>query len=1547
MAAAIAFLVGINAVQAALNIDGTQATGPVGDVDPSPTGDVDAYDPDNYDCPLPCNDYANPHSWIPYLSVERLERCKSPMLLQFSVAQLLDDPKSTVLIRSCSLASGLPSRQAASAMNAVVPNPKKGDNLFQPSLGTAAACFFNGTQSKGKLNMASTTEFVEAGAGRQAADLLRLMQSYFREKDNCDESIIFGRHHKTVAGIYIGASLGKKTAESSLHVLADHLRSSSNVSSHTTAELCSGKMQPENSFGISVDVTGNLAAVQRAVLAWSKGTCASSNKALRPTGMAAPVGVWQIAATSWTGNVSSPTTNLGPLRSKQGKTLGRRATCRHVRVVSGDGCAALVSRCGISTAEFSKYNPRPNLCSSLMPGDHVCCSPGEAYTEPKPEPPKANSDGTCAVHLIHDSDTCDKIARKHGVTVADLEKWNKGKIWAWTECKDMLVGYNMCISDGSAPMPPPQRGTQCGPLVPGTKPPRDKSTSIADLNPCPLKACCSNWGFCGVFPAHCQVHKPNGGGPGSKKRGYQNTCVSNCGTEIKRNSGPPAAFQRIGYYEAFGMKRDCLRLRAKDANTDGTYTHIHWGFADIDPVTWKPVINEGKDQWEDFKKLPNIKRILSLGGWAYSTEPATYNIIRRAIIDNRATFANNLAQFVQDEGIDGIDIDWEYPGAPDILVGGQPIGQPSDGVNYLKFLTVLKSRMGTAKSVSIAAPASYWYLKAFPIDRIASVVDYIVYMTYDLHGQWDAGNPNAFDECPSGRCIRSHVNLTETANALVMITKAGVPNNKIFVGEASYGRSFRMAKDGCWGPMCDFTGSRAESNASPGRCTKTAGYLAYAEINEIIKAGGDVQTFHDGGSNTDVLLYNGDYVSYTTPTTRETRRTDWEKLNFAGTIDWAVDLQRFSADDMSSIDRPQSGQGCVSGRDLSLETAEMCEFACEYGFCPASLCSCVERGKLRDLPPEKKDVKGSAWDSFDLDMNRLCAFSCKYDKCPEDVCSNGVQQQDEDEDDDDDDDAYEITPGSTSQYETRYEHHKECHVFEEGSLRQSSVNQCIGPCSEEIRKAKEEGRVTNYGCMGFFPLNEPIPWFKVNGFSSRMAPGRCVCDDMLVNTIAESVIEAMPMIAAAACFMLMSAVKLVLDVGASFIPGVGKAIDAGLNMATTAAQMAAYIYPEEEDPAGAFKWWLSPCGGESDLVPDDIKQAFDILSTVSDGVTGFRPPKKIKKGSGKKNDDGNPTNQDKPRALKRPAVNSGGNTGGGGSGNSNNKKQKTTCKIRKGYSTRRIGGYGNTVQFRSCVQDKTVTDNLVIESVHYDTNAKALGVTKECPKEFTQACYHYSSAIRVSPQWATITCPPEAGKPRWRKNAKATNAWAAQHDGKGWKDEAHRAETKCDKDEYPPAYFLNEQDDAWKWAGKPAGNGQLVRWVPWKENQDAGQLWKGACFEGPVRSISDTDLVRRVRNAPAQKQSAVTNGQETVTYAEVTVAHRPEWGMKFAHAANPLPNDGLDENPCWPSKIAPRDPGFALLTFDPYYTSIYGKDQAKSKHPYAYDQPYNPPTNGA
>lgn len=96
---------GVSLVQFAIYSNGTQAVAPMTEEDASPIGNPRTYYPDQHDCPLACKDYTNIHSWITYFSVDRLRRCKKPMLLQLSVSQPLDKTDSTVLIRSCTLGS--------------------------------------------------------------------------------------------------------------------------------------------------------------------------------------------------------------------------------------------------------------------------------------------------------------------------------------------------------------------------------------------------------------------------------------------------------------------------------------------------------------------------------------------------------------------------------------------------------------------------------------------------------------------------------------------------------------------------------------------------------------------------------------------------------------------------------------------------------------------------------------------------------------------------------------------------------------------------------------------------------------------------------------------------------------------------------------------------------------------------------------------------------------------------------------------------------------------------------------------------------------------------------------------------------------------------------------------------------------------------------------------------------------------------------------------------------------------------------------------------
>jgi hypothetical protein len=59
-------------------------------------------------------------------------------------------------------------------------------------------------------------------------------------------------------------------------------------------------------------------------------------------------------------------------------------------------------------------------------------------------------------------------------------------------------------------------------------------------------------------------------------------------------------------------------------------------------------------------------------------------------------------------------------------------------------------------------------------------------------------------------------------------------------------------------PTAISAGSRFKSDALPGRCTETSGYIAYAELTELLFAGDGVETFHDGQSNTDVMLCKGE-----------------------------------------------------------------------------------------------------------------------------------------------------------------------------------------------------------------------------------------------------------------------------------------------------------------------------------------------------------------------------------------------------------------------------------------------------------------------------------------------------------------------------------------------------------------------------------------------------------------------------------------------------------------------------------------------------------------
>ncbi|KAL1966730.1 hypothetical protein VTN77DRAFT_3927 [Rasamsonia byssochlamydoides] len=519
------------------------------------------------------------------------------------------------------------------------------------------------------------------------------------------------------------------------------------------------------------------------------------------------------------------------------------------------------------------------MCSDLQIGQYVCCSSG-SLPDFAPQP---YSNGTCYTYTVQSGDTCSAIAATYQMEVSVIENSNNNT-WGWMGCSDLLVGMNICLSSGNPPYPANVPNAVCGPQVNNTVFPANY-TEWADLNPCPLNACCDIWGQCGITSDFCTPSSSATGAPGTAAAG-SNGCISNCGTEIVA-SAPPASFARMGYFESFNNERPCLYMSPSDIPS--YYTHVHFAFANI-TSDYDVSVDGAADMFQEFLQTEGFDRILSFGGWTFSTDPSTYPIFRQGVTsENRSTFAGNVASFIQSYDLQGVNFDWEYPGPS--IIPGIPSGSPEDGDNYLLFLQEVRALLPSEYSISITAPASYYYLQNFPIYKMSQVVDFIVYMTYDLHGQWDYGNEWTDPGCPDGNCLRSQINMTETQQAFSMITKAGVPANMIMVGQPLYGRSFQMSEAGCYTEMCTYTGP--DSGAFPGPCTDTAGYISNWEINQIISNSewsGTVEEYYSEVAG-DILVYDStQWVSWMKPSTYDSRSAWAQGLNFGGVCDWAMDL---------------------------------------------------------------------------------------------------------------------------------------------------------------------------------------------------------------------------------------------------------------------------------------------------------------------------------------------------------------------------------------------------------------------------------------------------------------------------------------------------------------------------------------------------------------------------------------------------------------------------------------------------------------------------------
>lgn len=840
-------------------------------------------------CPVSCSSTdLNSTAWSVYHSVGRLGLCNNTMLLDFNLFNGLDDPNTHISIAACTA-------DYDSSSSSVAEN----------SQGTTCSPFsISQSSATSSLELASSGSSSSTGVS-DVVDALEQLQTFFTVSESgCDDAIQIAYSGQAAVGVFVGSGLNSQGVISSvLDKLTSQIKKDGTIAQETVIQT--EDRAARYSLGVYVSSQGDLVSVQQAIQSWSQGSyvasmdestqnwqtlsfsipsltqnSSSASNSTYLAGRGILPGAKRSASHSHHGH-SHYSLHYGRVANTQLQARDDSDECTTIQAVLGDDPTSLASECGITVAEFDEYNSSINM-TDLKAGQHVCCTDGTMpdYT---PEP---DSDDNCYSYTVQTDDTCSALAAAYDITVNEIETWNNGTngTWGWMGCGDLLVGSHICLSSGWPPMPSIISNAVCGPQVNGTAT-ATHGTDLSTLNECPLNACCDIWGQCGITAEFCTKSNSTTGNPGTAAKD-ENGCISNCGTDIIVSDAPSETYS-IAYFEAFDQTRSCLTMSVDQINTT-VYSHIHFAFATI---TSDYAINVTglEDQLSLFSNMTEVKRVLSIGGWSFSTDADTYAIFRDAVTAaNRDTLISNVVDFLKEWDLDGVDFDWEYPDEPDIP--GIPAGTTADSTNYYITLDLLKASMPTGKTVSLTAPASFWYLERFPIEAISTVVDYIVYMTYDLHGQWDYGNSYSDDGCSDGNCLRSHVNLTETLSAMSMITKAGVSSNKVAVGVASYARSFEMTEAGCWTDMCTYTGP--DSGAWPGPCTDTAGYISNYEL-ELVMAENPTAVQHwDNGSYSNILVFNDtQWAAYMNDTNKAVRTTLYENLNFLGIADWAVDLQ--------------------------------------------------------------------------------------------------------------------------------------------------------------------------------------------------------------------------------------------------------------------------------------------------------------------------------------------------------------------------------------------------------------------------------------------------------------------------------------------------------------------------------------------------------------------------------------------------------------------------------------------------------------------------------
>jgi chitinase len=192
----------------------------------------------------------------------------------------------------------------------------------------------------------------------------------------------------------------------------------------------------------------------------------------------------------------------------------------------------------------------------------------------------------------------------------------------------------------------------------------------------------------------------------------------------------PASFVVIAYVGGFRglVNADSIEVEK--------LTHINYAFVDIrDGKAW---LHNERNDTTNFRRLtaarrrnPALKILISIGGWAWSKH------FSDAVLtdSSRAVFATSATAIVGEYGLDGVDIDWEYPG----MRGDNNTFRPEDGEHYTLMFKAIRETLdslgritGKTYQVTTAVGASDEYILHTAMDSAQRWLDFVNVMSYDF-----------------------------------------------------------------------------------------------------------------------------------------------------------------------------------------------------------------------------------------------------------------------------------------------------------------------------------------------------------------------------------------------------------------------------------------------------------------------------------------------------------------------------------------------------------------------------------------------------------------------------------------------------------------------------------------------------------------------------------------------------------------------------------------------------------------------------------------------